>query len=472
MSDTAQISEIALKDLDPRLRKHYENAEKNLARNPAFTVDLCMGVLQKQPGAVEFRALLRQAQMRIAGTKTGGLGKFMKSVSRAPFAMKGSSQLKKAPEAALQTAEKMIGDDPHSVAGYKLLGEAAMALGMKRTAVLAYEGAREADPASLEIGVALGNAYIESGQPKEAIRVGDELLRDHSGNEQAADLVRRASVAQTMDKGKWEEEGDFRDKLADEEKAIELEQAARVAKDEDSLRALVTRATAEIEKSPEDIKIYRQLINAHKSLHEYQIALDWTRKARAIPLGHGDPTLERLEGELEDALLNEQVEKQRAEVEDHPDDAAAQDKLKELEKQQVVFRLKSAEDMVDKYPNDFHARYNLGQLYLEAERPDEAIRELQLAQRNPQVRTRAILLTGRAMLSKGMGDLAITQLKTAKSEAQLMNDLRKEIIYDLAQAYEINGDAKAAIEEYKEIYQADISYRDVADKINEFYSKK
>ena len=69
-------------------------------------------------------------------------------------------------------------------------------------------------------------------------------------------------------------------------------------------------------------------------------------------------------------------------------------------------------------------------------------------------------------------DLAVDQLKTAKKEAKIMNDAKKEIIYELATAYELMGKSEPAFEEYKEIYSSDISYKDVANKINDYYAKK
>lgn len=53
-----------------------------------------------------------------------------------------------------------------------------------------------------------------------------------------------------------------------------------------------------------------------------------------------------------------------------------------------------------------------------------------------------------------------------------MNDSKKEIIYELATAYELMGQADKAFNEYKEIYSADISYKDVSDKINAYYASK
>jgi len=51
-----------------------------------------------------------------------------------------------------------------------------------------------------------------------------------------------------------------------------------------------------------------------------------------------------------------------------------------------------------------------------------------------------------------------------------MDVLKKDIIYQLAECYEGMGRRQDAITEYKLIYSEDIGFRDVADKINAFYS--
>jgi hypothetical protein len=54
----------------------------------------------------------------------------------------------------------------------------------------------------------------------------------------------------------------------------------------------------------------------------------------------------------------------------------------------------------------------------------------------------------------------------------LMDDLKKEVIYELASCFEAMGKAESAIEEYKVIYSDDIGFRDVAAKINAYYAAK
>ena len=95
-----------------------------------------------------------------------------------------------------------------------------------------------------------------------------------------------------------------------------------------------------------------------------------------------------------------------------------------------------------------------------------------MAQRSPKVRVGALILLGKAYLAKGFHDLASEQLTTAKSEIPGMTDQKKDVLYQLGSAYEQQGDMEKAMVEFKALYGADISYRDVSQKIDEFYSNK
>lgn len=469
MSDTLQ--EESINQLDPRLRKQVEGARKNLAKNPTIVITVCTNILERHPGCLEVRKLLRQAQKRNKGGKTSGMGKFMGKLTNAPFAQKAKKGLENDPAAVMIQAEKTITDNPDLPTGYRILGQAAERLGLYDTAVFAYEGLIEVDGAE-EHRIMLGNALIEAKRPKEAILLGDKILHKNPANEAAQELVRRASVAESMDRGKWEEEGGFRDKLADEEKAIELEQAARTVNDENTVEKLAQKNLKLLEAEPDNLTLYREIINGYRGIGDYKKALEYCRKARKTPAGSSDPTLERLEIDLNLAIKRKEVEGVEEQLEADPDNAELQTKLEEIRSQEHAFKLENARRIVDKYPNDYGARYELGNLLYEEGDYDAAMGEFQKATRNPKVRVKAIMMLGRSMAAKGIYDMAIAQFEEAKKEIPIMDDTKKAVIYELASAHEQNGNLDKAIAEYKIIYSNDIGYRDVADKINNFYAQK
>jgi len=68
-----------------------------------------------------------------------------------------------------------------------------------------------------------------------------------------------------------------------------------------------------------------------------------------------------------------------------------------------------------------------------------------------------------------MLDFAIKQLAGAESELPVMDDLKKEIVYNLGLAYEANTQADKALDQWKKIYEVDMGYRDVAERVEASY---
>jgi hypothetical protein len=87
------------------------------------------------------------------------------------------------------------------------------------------------------------------------------------------------------------------------------------------------------------------------------------------------------------------------------------------------------------------------------------------------VRIAALLGLGRCFKARRLHDLAVTQFLTAKNELGPMDELKKEIVYELGTCYERMDRTDEAIAEFKAIYGEDIGFRDVAEKINAFYAR-
>ncbi len=469
-TEAPKFKEEVLADLDPRLQKQVDAADKAIDKNPSYAIEICSNILARNPGCLDVRKIMRKAQRRSVAAKSKGMTGFLK-LTNTPFVMKAGSLIKTDPKAAMESAEKMLTTNPGNVQAMQLVGQAAGAMGLWKTAVFAYENVREVEPDNVKNLLALGEAHIEAGDARAAVGCGEMILESNPGSGEAQALIRRASVAITMDKGKWEEKGDFRDKLANKDQAVALEQQARMVNDADTLGQLVGQMAEKIEKDPENINYYRDIIGYLKQLQRYDDALVWVRKARQQPLGKADSTLEKLESDFVVSGMEHRIELLQEKLAQGNDPAVAAE-LEVLKKQEREFRLQQSKGMVEKYPNDYGFRYQYGTLLYEVGQMDMAIRELQLARRNPKVAHHAMLYLGKAYRNKHILDLAEEQLEQAKKEMALMNDLKKEIIYELAQVYRQHNKEDKAMDEFKVLYATDIDYRDVAQIINEYYEKR
>ena len=87
----------------------------------------------------------------------------------------------------------------------------------------------------------------------EALKIADDLLRDKPTDADAQNLMRKASVAQTVTKHSWEQKTSYRDKLRDEAQAVSLEQAAKVVTADVMTQRLLDEALARVAKEPNNL---------------------------------------------------------------------------------------------------------------------------------------------------------------------------------------------------------------------------
>lgn len=466
------MEEVTLQDLDSRLQKQIENARKAVDKNPTYAIDIMVNIVTRNPHCLDARRILRQAQQRSKTGKTKGLGKFLSKVTSMPFLIGSDSRIKKDPAKAMKSAEQMLGSDPYNPVAHRMLGAAADAMELYSTAAFAYEELRKIVPDDSEAVKSLMHAYIALGRSDDAIRVGDAAYRKNPADDKIQSLIKKASVEQSINKGKWENNESFREKLKDDEETQKLEQSSRAKTGETGLRSLIEDALIAVAEEPLNINLYRELSGHYRKLSDYDNALLWVSKARELDAGRADVNLERLSITLTREKMTAGIEAVEAKLAVDPDDTKSTAALEKLQLEEHTFRRDQAESLVQRYPNEFGYRFELGELYYEDGEVDKAIKELQLAQRSPKVRLAALILLGKAYMKKGFTDLAAEQFSLAKAEIPGMTDQKKDVLYELGTSYEQQGDPDKAMAEFKALYGADISYRDVAQKIDDFYSKK
>lgn len=463
------MQEVPLTSLDVRLQKQVENAQVALQRgNLDYVIEVTSQVLKHAPGCLPVRRLQRAAVLKQHEGKNKLLAKAFGSVTMAGFLFAS----KKDPTKAMESAEKLLLADPFNVPALKSLAEASTTLGLMETAAFAWEGIREAQPKDHDTLVHLAEAFIAAKMHKEAVRVTDDLLKLRPQDGDALALMRKASVAQTMDKGNWESQASFRNKLKDESMATSLEQANKVVTSSEMTERLISEAKARLATEPANLNHYRSIIDGYRRLDKPALALEYIKKARQLPSASGDVTLEKLQNDLVIAVLDKQLRDATAKVAAAPEDVAAKAELEAAALELAKVKLQDAKAYVEHYPNDYAARFTLASLLYDTGDHQGAIANFQQAQKSPKVRLAALAGMGRALKARKMYDLAVQQFQTAKSEIPTMDELKKDIIYQLAECYEGMGRPEDAINEFKLIYSDEIGFRDVADKINAFYSSR
>jgi len=236
MSDALPKSPSPLEALSEVERRRFRNAYRAFeGREFDYVLSACAVLLATHPECLPVRRLQRAALLK-KFPKRGWLGKLSSTVTRLSLSF-GGARAKGSASEQLAHAENRLAKNPYDTTALRLLGEAATSalalaatsvsasaatsaeeravseFGWAETAVFAYEAIRELEPTNRTNLLALGEALLTAQQAADALKIADSLLAENPVDGAAQTLMRKASIAQTLDKGNWEQAGDFRAKL-------------------------------------------------------------------------------------------------------------------------------------------------------------------------------------------------------------------------------------------------------------------
>lgn len=435
--------------------------------NLDYAVALFTEVLRKEPAFYACREALRAAQFR---RSTGGSKLFRKLFGQAsPLLARGQLELRGKPAEAIHTAELILNDDPRNAAAHKLLAEAALALGLVRTAVLSLDILLKNAPGDREIAMRLAEALIAAGDVQRADRIYADLLRVNPSDLDVAKAYKDLGARRTLEeKGYAQVESggsSYRRLLKDESEAVTLEQENRQTTSDQVSDRLITEYQARLELDPQNSKLLRNLADLFARKNDFDRALATYQRVVEVE-GRHDPSIDQTIAELTLRRYDYKISQL---------DPAAPEYVAErarLERERDTFELDEAQQRVERHPTDLHVRFELGRLYLRAGRISEAIQALQKAQNNPHRRLQAMALLGQCFAQRGMLDLAARTLQNAIREKATLDEEKKELIYNLGCVLDRMGKADDAVEQFKLIYENDIGYRDVAARVDAYYASK
>lgn len=451
-------------------REQYEKGLAALQRNNFdYAITIFMQVLASEPGFYECRQALRATQFKKAGGGTGFFKKVFSGASKSPLLAKGQLALRSNPHQALQTAEEILNSDPNSAQAHKLLADAALIADFPRTAVLSLEILYKNSPTDRDLALELGEAYTRAGLIDKAEALYTELQRVYPNDLDVPQLLKDLSARRTLSEEGYQKvasgEGSYRDILKDKEEAVSIEQEHREVKSADVADKLINEKEIQLQTDPQNSKLVRSIAELYVQKKSYDRALEYYTYLNSIT-GGTDPAVEK---EITDVTLRK-LDQEMASMDPASPDYA--EKSEQLKKEKAKFALSEAKKRSERYPSDLQIRFDLARLYYENGMYSEAIQEFQKAQANPNRRVQSLGYLGLCFAARGMNDLAARKLEDAIKEKVVFDDEKKELIYNLGVVFEKMGKPELAIEQFKQIYETDIGYKDVSARVDAYYAAK
>ena len=455
------MPEKSINAVSADLRELYKKGNAALQRNNLdYAIAIFQQVLVKDPAFFDCRQALRATQFKKVGGQTSFFKKMLASAS--PLLAKGNLVLRKNPAEAIEIAEQILSREPTNTSAHRLLAEAAMAADLPKTAMLSLEIALKNAPKDYQLSMSYGQALAQAGEVTKAEAVYVDLIRAYPQKGEVGQALKDLSARKSLDEGGFGGGGSYRDMLRDKEEATSLEQQSKQIRSEDSTRTLITDYETRLAQEPDNLKLVRSLAELYSQRKDYQRALEYYQRIRAA--AGGDPSLEKAIAETQLKRFDQDTAKL------DPNAADYGEEVERMKGERLQLQLAETKGRVERYPTDLSIRYELGELYFQAGQISEAIQEFQKAQSNPNRRLQAMTYLGQCFAHRGMFDMAARKFQDAIKEKIGWDDQNKELHYQLGTVLEKMEKREEAIEQFKLVYEVDIGYKDVAEKVDKYYS--
>jgi tetratricopeptide (TPR) repeat protein len=246
---------------------------------------------------------------------------------------------------------------------------------------------------------------------------------------------------------------------------VALEQEGRQVKSEDVAQRQIERLEAELAQEPNNLKKLRTVAELYTQKKQYNRALE-TYQRIVSKEGATDASLQKAIAETTLRKLDHEIGQLDPKAADFAEKSA------QLKAERDEYVLSEARQRVEKYPSDLGIRFEYAEQLFHAGKIREAMPEFQKARDNPHKRIQAMTYLGQCLAAQGMNDMAARQFQTALKEKQVFDDEKKDLTYEMAVVLEKMGKQDEADDLYKQIYEIDMSFKDVMAKVEASYRRK
>jgi tetratricopeptide (TPR) repeat protein len=469
MSD--QIVEITEAQLPQNLKTFWLKALSAVEmQNHTYAISLINAVLKDAPGFLAGRQLARKCAIQVVATsgkkkKSGGMTALL---SGGMSSMKLANAAKKDPVSALIQIEKELEKDPFEPQVNDVLFDTAMRLNLLDTAAFALETVRKGAPENTRLMHKLAEHYLFRDKLDVATDVYNEIVKQDPGDIHAIKGSKDSSARASMKKQKWEDAQSLDELKKDTTEMAEIEASDRAAMTKDQQLEKLGQLMQLYQADQNNLSVVKDIARLYEDMEHWKDAhafYDW-----AFQISNGDAALKLKAGQIGDRVANEAIKEIEAQLEVDPNNDELRARVESAKQLRAKESVLEAEKRVEQNPTDPQLRFELGSALYSAGQYSDAIPHLQQATRNPHIRTRVLLTLARAFDGKAMYDLAIKQLIDALADLQAMDTTKKEVLYEKGLIHEKMGVKAEALECFKQIYEVDYGYRDVAKRVESSYS--
>jgi len=452
-----------------KAKAFFEKARKVAETNNVdYAIDMYLQGLRYSPDALE-EGHLPLCELALQRQGKGG---------KKPSMVEKMKHLRsKTPLEQMLNAEYLFAKDPEHLPYAEEMLKGAVGGGYKKTANwianLVFQTNNAVPKPSVKTYILLKDSYAALGQFDKAVVACQRASRLRPEDGALADEFKNLSAELTMARGKYDKEGDFRKSIKDRKEQEKLHAQASVVKTEEYRVKAVEDARRKMAQNPNMPANIFSLADALSDMENDQAENDAISLLENTYQAKKDFSYKQRAGQLRIKQFKRKIREAKATLETNPDDAQIKAALEQLSGQLNNAELEHYQLSVQNYPTNLAAKYEYALRLVRNEQYNEAIPLFQEAQKDPRRKIASMSKIGFCFFMKGwLADAIDVFTKAIESHELKDNAAGKELRYNLARAYEEQGETEKALEIYRKIAQLDFAYKDVSQRVDKLRSQK
>jgi len=366
----------------------------------------------------------------------------------------------------LVNAEYLLAKDPGSLEHMVRVMRAAIAAEQKDVALwmcdILMEAQRQAKKRDKRILLLLTKTYTDYEQYASAIKSCQMALEGSPDDPALQVNLGDLSAKYTIQKGKYDQEGDFTRSVKDLEEQKRLIQKDALVQSASYIKEQIERARAEYLEAPTVQGKVNALVDALLKIEDEgseNEAIDVLAKA------HKDTGAYQFKLRIGDICIRQMTRRYRKLVEAGNKQGAVRQA-----QEQLAFELQEFAERAANYPTDMAIKYELGRRQFLAGRYDEAIGALQQARRDPRRGLQALNYLGQAFAAKGLTREAAETFQRAL-QSEMPEPREKELRYSLGEILLKLERYEQAREQFSHVAQMDYNFKEVRARLEAVEAK-
>jgi len=451
-----------------KARAFFQRAQQvSRSENFDYAIELYLDGLRCAPDALE-QGHLELHNLALTRQARGG---------KRPSVMEKARRLRaKGPLEKMLNAEYLFAKDPDHLPYAETMLKAAVQGEYKKTAQwladFIFGANNEADKPSFKTYLLLKDCYYRLGFFNGAVAACQKAAQIRPENSQLDDELKQLAAEMAVSRGKYDQGGNFRQSLKDRKGQEELQARSAMLKSDQYRQSVVEQARSALQQEPE---LPKNIFNLANALTEQQTDEAENEAVELLIDAYQNKKDFGFKQQAEKIKINQlkrKIRQGKASLEKNPDDTQAKSELTALVRKFNRTELELYRECVENYPTDMQLKYEYGIRLFRNKKFDDAIPLFQDAQKDPRHKIAAMNKIGLCFFMKEWFTDAIDLFNRAIEQYDVSDDgTAKELRYNLARAYERDGQEAQALENYRKIAQMDFSYKDVRRRIGDLRGK-